>query len=190
MKELPTVSLFPIGDQMRWFVEKLLILVGILLLLFFILAAIDLAIKRYQYFNSLKMSKQEVKDEYKQMEGNPEIKRKMRQIMMQAGMKRMMSNIPQADVVVTNPTHYAVALKYDQKKDRAPKVVAKGVDFLAIRIKEIAREHDILIVQNKPLAQDLYKMVDVDKAIPEELYQAVAEVLAYVHKANRSKNFR
>ncbi len=188
MKELATVSLFPLIDQMHWFVDKLLILVGILMLLFFILAAVDLFIKRYQYFKSLRMSKQEVKDEYKQMEGNPEIKRKIRQTMMQMGMKRMMSSIPEADVVVTNPTHYAVALRYDQLKDRAPRVLAKGVDHLALRIKEVAREHDILIVQNKPLAQDLYKMVDVDKTIPEELFQAVAEVLAYVYKANKGKN--
>lgn len=185
--ELTTVSLFPLFDQMRWFKDKALILAAILLLFFFVMASIDFAIKRYQYFKSLRMTKQEVKDEYKQMEGNPEIKRRIRQLMMQAAMKRMMQQLPTADVVITNPTHYAVALRYNTQKERAPRVIAKGVDFMALRIKEIAREHEIQIVENKTLARELYKNTDVDKEIPETLFQAVAEVLAYVYKLNKKK---
>lgn len=185
IKELQTVALFPLWDQLLWFVDKAMILVGILLLLFLTIAMADLVMKRYQYFKGLKMSKTEVKDEHKQMEGDPKIKAKIRQIMMQSAMKRMMQEVPKADVVVTNPTHYAVALRYDQTKDRAPKVVAKGVDFLAQRIKEVAREHMIQIVENPSLARELYKVVDVDREIPEQLYQAVAEVLAYVHKVEK-----
>ncbi|MGP1580496.1 MAG: flagellar biosynthesis protein FlhB [Wolinella sp.] len=186
--ELTTVALFPLFDQMRWLGEKALILVGILLLFFFVMSMIDLAIKRYQYFKSLRMTKQEVKDEFKQMEGNPEIKRKIRQMMMQAAMKRMMQQLPSADVVITNPTHYAVALRYDPSKEHAPRVLAKGVDHLALRIKEIAREHDIHIVENRSLARELYRSVDVDKEIPHTLFQAVAEIIAYVHSINKNKN--
>lgn len=188
LKELNTVTLFPLGDQMDWFAEKLLILIGIMLLLFLGLALADLVIKRYQYFKSLKMSKKEVKDEHKQMEGNPEVKSRIRRIMMQSAMKRMMQQIPSADVVVTNPTHYAVALRYDQTKDRAPKVIAKGADHIALQIKKIAREHDIQIVENPTLARELYKQVKVDQIIPESLYQAVAELLAYVYKTAKGQN--
>ncbi len=188
LQELVTVSLFPLPEQLVWFKDRAMILIGVMLLLFLAIAMIDLAIKRYQYFKGLRMSKHEVKDEFKQMEGNPEIKRRIRQIMMQASAKRMMQEIPSADVVVTNPTHYAVALRYDTSKERAPKVVAKGVDNVALKIKEIALEHDIQIVENPPLARELYKLVEVDREIPEALYQAVAEVLAYVHKI--SKKYR
>lgn len=186
-QELNTVAMFPLFDQLVWFKDKVIILVGILLILFFVLATIDLVIKRYQYFKELKMSKNEVKDEHKQMEGNPEIKKKIRQNMMQASMRRMMSEVPSADVVVTNPTHYAVALRYNQQKERAPRVVAKGVDNLAIRIKEIAREHDVPIVENRSLARELYKVVEIDSQIPENLFQAVAEVLAYVHRLEQKR---
>jgi flagellar biosynthetic protein FlhB len=143
---------------------------------------IDLIIVRKQYFNGLKMSKQEVKDEMKNMEGDPLIKSKIRQIQMEASRKRMMAEVPNADVVITNPTHYAVAIKYDRTKDKAPKVVAKGVDHLAQKIKEIAREHDVMIVENKPLARQLYAEVELEQEIPEKLYKAVIEVLVYVYK--------
>lgn len=185
--ELTTVALFPLFDQMKWFRDKALILAAILLLVFLVLASIDFAIKRYQYFKGLRMTKQEVKDEFKQMEGNPEIKRKIRQLMMQAAMKRMMQQLPSADVVITNPTHYAIALRYDTKKERAPRVIAKGVDHLALKIKEIAREHEIQIVENRTLARELYKSAEVDREIPENLFQAVAEVLAYVYKLNQKR---
>lgn len=190
MQELTTVSYFNLFDQMRWFAEKAVILAAVLLLFFMVMAAIDLAIKRRQYFKSLRMSKQEVKDEYKQMEGNPEVKRKIRQLMMRAAMKQMMQQLPTADVVVTNPTHYAVALRYDTLKENAPRVIAKGVDFMALRIKEIAREHDIHIVENPSLARELYRTTDLDKIIPESLFLAAAEVLAYVRKISEKATKR
>ena len=129
------------------------------------------------------MSKQEIKDEFKQSEGNPEIKAKIRQLQREMAKKRMMSEVPKADVVITNPTHYAVAIRYDKTKDDAPRVIAKGVDKLALKIKEIAREYDIMIVENPPLARELYKLVEIDELIPQKLYKAVAEVLAFVYKA-------
>lgn len=184
MKELTTVSLFPIGDQMIWLKDKALILIAILLAFFLVMAIADYLIKRYQYFKSLRMSKQEVKDEFKNQEGDQQIKGKIRSLMFQAAKKRMMQNIPSADVVVTNPTHYAVALRYDSTKERAPRVLAKGVDFLAQRIKDIAKEHEIPIIENPPLARALYKDVDIDKEIPETLYQAMVEVLIKVQQIN------
>ncbi|TLD85974.1 flagellar biosynthesis protein FlhB [Helicobacter sp. MIT 05-5294] len=190
MHELTTVALFPIGDQMLWFRDKALILIGILLAFFLVMASVDYLIKRYQYFKSLRMSKQEVKDEFKNMEGDQQIKGKIRSLMFQAARKRMMQNLPSADVVVTNPTHYAVALRYDQQKERAPRVLAKGVDFLAKRIKEIANEHEIPIIENPPLARALYKDVDLDMEIPETLYQAMVEVLIKVQKINDERKKR
>lgn len=187
MKELTTVSLFPIGDQMIWLKDKALILIAILLAFFLVMAITDYLIKRYQYFKSLRMSKQEVKDEFKNQEGDQQIKGKIRSLMFQAAKKRMMQNIPSADVVVTNPTHYAVALRYDSTKERAPRVLAKGVDFLAQRIKDIAKEHEIPIIENPPLARALYKDVDIDKEIPETLYQAMVEVLIKVQQINNER---
>ena len=184
MKELTTVSLFPIGDQMIWLKDKALILIAILLAFFLVMAITDYLIKRYQYFKSLRMNKQEVKDEFKNQEGNQQIKGKIRYLMFQAAKKSMIQNIPSADVVVTNPTHYAVALRYDSTKERAPRVLAKGVDFLAQRIKDIAKEHEIPIIENPPLARALYKDVDIDKEIPETLYQAMVEVLIKVQQIN------
>jgi flagellar biosynthetic protein FlhB len=104
---------------------------------------------------------------------------------MQMARQRMLSEVPSADVVITNPTHFAVALRYDETKERAPKVIAKGADLIALKIKEIAREHDVLIVENPPLARELYKSVEVDQVIPEQFYQAVAEVLAFVYRSKR-----
>ncbi len=127
------------------------------------------------------MSKQEVKDEYKQSEGDPQIKGKIKQKQRQMAMQRMMSEVPKADVIVTNPTHLAVALQY-KKGMIAPVVVAKGQDLVAEKIKQIAREHHILIVENKPVARALFEAVDVGGMVPAELYQAVAEILAYVYR--------
>lgn len=183
--ELPTVALFGFGDQMEWLRDKAIIIAFVMLLIIFVFAMIDLVIVRKQYFDGLKMSKQEIKDEFKNMEGDPLIKSKIRQIQMQASRKRMMSAIPTADVVITNPTHYAVAIKYDEQKSHAPVVVAKGMDNIALQIKKIARENGVHIVQNPPLARELYAKVDLDKAIPNDLFAAVAEVLAYVYKMNK-----
>ncbi|MBP1682185.1 MAG: flagellar biosynthesis protein FlhB [Proteobacteria bacterium] len=184
-KELPTVIYFPLFDQLAWLKEKMLILVAVILLLFLVLALADLLFVRFSYFKSLRMSKQEVKDEYKQMEGDPKIKAKIRQIQMQMTRKRMMQEIPQADVVITNPTHYAVAIRYNQEKEAAPKVIAKGTDFVALRIKEIAMNYNIQIVENPPLARELYKKCNLGDIIPENLYKAVAEVLAFVYKSSK-----
>ena len=127
------------------------------------------------------MTKQEIKDEYKQSEGDPQIKGKIRQKMREVSQRRMMQDIPKADVVITNPTHFAVAIKYDAEKASAPIVLAKGADYVAMRIKEIAKENKIEIVENKPLARALFASVEIGQEIPEELYQAVAEVLAFVY---------
>lgn len=141
----------------------------------------DYIYQKIKFKNDMMMTKQEVKDEYKNSEGDPQIKGKIRQKMRQASMRRMMQDLPKADVVITNPTHFAVALQYDLQIAKAPRVIAKGEDFLAQKIKEAAKEYNIEIVENKPLARALYANVDIGEEIPEELYQAVAEVLAYVY---------
>lgn len=149
--------------------------------IYLIVGVVDYIYQKIKFRNDMKMTKQEVKDEYKNSEGDPQIKGQQKQRMRQASMRRMMKDLPTADVVITNPTHFAVALRYESGKDTAPVVVAKGEDFLAQKIKDRAKECDIEIVENKPLARALYANVDVGQEIPEELYQAVAEVLAYVY---------
>ncbi len=183
--ELPTVALFGLHDQLYWLKDKMMIIAFVMLFIIFIFAIIDIIIVRKQYFDGLKMSKQEIKDEMKNMDGDPLVKSKIRQIQMETARKRMMADVPNADVVITNPTHYAVAIKYDEEKAHAPIVVAKGVDNIATQIKKIARENHVHIVQNPPLARSLYKEVEVDETIPEALFGAVAEVLAYVYKMNK-----
>jgi len=148
---------------------------------YMIIAFADMAYQRIKFKNDMKMTKQEVKEEYKQQEGDPQVKGKIKQKMLEVSRRRMMQELPQADVVITNPTHYAVAVKYDPEVADAPVVIAKGEDYLAARIKEVAKENRIEIVENKPLARMLYANVDVGQAIPPELYQAVAEVLAFVY---------
>lgn len=151
-------------------------------LLFSVLAAADFMYQKWKFKEDNKMTKQEVKDEFKNQEGDPKVKGQQRQRMQQASMRRMMAAIPEADVVITNPTHFAVALSYESGRGQAPVVVAKGADFLAGRIKEIAKENAVEIVENKPLARMLYYNVELGAEIPPELYQAVAEVLAYVYQ--------
>lgn len=148
---------------------------------YMIIAFLDYAYQKWKFKEDMKMTKQEVKDEYKNQEGDPQIKGKQKQRMREASMRRMMQQLPEADVVITNPTHYAVAIKYDPDKYDAPYVLAKGENYLAQRIKDIAKENDIEIVENKPLARMLYANVEVGELIPPELYQAVAEVLAFVY---------
>ena len=187
-KELPSVVYLPIFDQLSWLKEKAMILGSVMLMLFFFLALFDLFFVRYNYFKDLRMSKQEIKDEYKQMEGDPQIKARIRKIQMEMSKKRMMQEVPNADVIITNPTHFAVALRYDKEKDNAPIVLAKGMDHLALKIKEIASKHDIQIVENPPLARELYKKCELNDRIPDTLYKAVAEVLAFVYKSGTKKN--
>jgi flagellar biosynthetic protein FlhB len=178
---LPTLLFMEIGSaivNIGNFVINLGLAIGALYLF---VAAMDFAFTRWKHNKDLRMTKHEVKEEYKQAEGNPQIKGKIRQKMREVSMRRMMQNVPQADVIITNPTHYAVALKYDVFGAlSAPILVAKGVDFMARRIKEAGIEHGITIVENPPLARAIYNDVEVDKEIPEELYVAVAEIMAYV----------
>lgn len=150
--------------------------------LFLIVGFADLFYQKKKFKKDMKMSKQEVKDEYKNSEGDPQIKGKIKQKMLEVSRRRMMSAIPNADVVITNPTHFAVALQYDKESASAPVVVAKGADYMAQKIKDIARENKVEIVENKPLARMLYFNVEIDQEIPQELYQMVAEILAYVYR--------
>lgn len=150
-----------------------------------LLAILDYLYQRWEYEKGLRMSRQEIKDEFKNMEGNPAIKGRIKRLQREMARKRMMAAVPTADVVITNPTHLAVALKYDQAKNSAPSVVAKGADLIAEKIRELARENNVPIVENKPLAQVLYKLVKVEDLIPENLYRSVAEVLAYVYSLRR-----
>ena len=148
---------------------------------YFILGLVDYIYQYRKFKEDMKMTKQEVKDEFKNSEGNPEIKGRQKQKMREVSHRRMMADIPKADVIITNPTHYAVALQYDSDVASAPIVLAKGEDYLALKIKEMAKEHRIEIVENKPLARMLYANVEIGGEVPPELYQAVAEVLAIVY---------
>lgn len=142
----------------------------------------DYIYQKWKFKEDMKMTKQEVKDEYKNTEGDPQIKGQQRAKMREASRRRMMQDVPNADVVITNPTHLAVALKYDAGTAQAPVVLAKGADYLALQIKEKAKEADVEIVENKPLARMLYANVEIGEEIPPELYQAVAEILAAVYR--------
>lgn len=146
------------------------------------IAAIDVPWQLWSYEKKLKMSRQELRDEYKQSEGRPEVKARIRRVQQEMSNRRMMDKVPQADVIVTNPTHYAVALKYDSGKSRAPRVVAKGVDEIALAIRELAGQHRITIVEAPPLARALYRNCELDAEIPVNLYTAVAQVLTYVYQ--------
>jgi len=182
---LNTMNLNPAatGQYIMTIIVDLGIQIGMFLLIF---AFIDWIVQMRKHKKDLRMTKQEIKEEYKQTEGNPQIKGKIKQKQRQMAMSRMMKAVPKADVVITNPTHFAVAIKYDPKENDAPLVVAKGQDYVALRIKEIAKENKVQIVENKALARTLYASVDIGEAIPEELYQAVAEVLAYVFSMRAS----
>lgn len=149
----------------------------------FVLALADYAFQRHRFLEGLKMTKQEVKDEHRDMEGDPLVRGRIRRIQRDMARKRMMAEVPKADVIITNPTHYAVALSYKVESMEAPQVIAKGVGFLALKIKELAQKHRVPIVENKPLAQALYKTVELGRYIPPHLYRAVAEILAYIYKA-------
>lgn len=151
------------------------------------LGFLDFVYQRRKFHNDIKMTKQEVKDEYKDSEGDPEIKGRQRQKMQEVSQRRMMQNVPKADVVITNPTHIAVAIRYDESAATAPVVLAKGEDIVAQRIKDTARENNVEIVENKPLARALYTTVDIGAEIPPELYQAVAEVLAVIYNKKRGR---
>lgn len=162
--------------------EKALDLAIKISFVYVIVGIVDLVWQRHKFKEDMKMTKQEVKDEMKNAEGNPQIKSQIRRKMLQVSQRRMMQSVPEADVVITNPTHFAVAIKYDPDRAKAPIVIAKGEDYLAQKIKEAAKEHNVEIVENKPLARALYANVDIGMEIPEELYQTVAEILAMVYR--------
>ncbi len=147
-----------------------------------VLALIDYIYQRISFMHSMRMTKQEVKEEHRQSEGDPKIKAKLRQIRLERSRRRMMAAVPKASVVITNPTHFAVALQYEVGEAAAPKVVAKGADLVALRIREIAEEHEVPIVENPPLARALYATVEIDREIPPEHYKAVAEIISYVFR--------
>ncbi len=183
---LPRMNFFTLDLDARmssdvWIFMQLAFLLASVLA---IIAIADFIYQRFQHTKDLMMTKQEVREEYKQSDGDPMVKSKIRQIQRQMAQQRMMQEVPNADVVITNPTHVAVALKYDQQMGSAPIVVAKGYDLVAQRIKSIAKEHDIPMVENVPLARALAKQIKVGQEIPDEFYQAVAEVLSYIYRLN------
>ena len=180
LSALDIVPTFPLPDflsALHGLVMKMLIAVVAVL---FVIAFADVIFQRQQHHKQMRMTKQEVKEEFKQSEGDPVVKQRLRQIRQDRARNRMMQAVPEADVVVTNPTHYAIALKYRPADMAAPLLVAKGADLVAQRIRELAREHDIAIVENPPLARALYASVELDAEVPAEHYQAVAEVISYV----------
>jgi flagellar biosynthetic protein FlhB len=166
-------------DYAQMITGKVLVAICIFL---FLLSIIDYIYQRFIIMKSLRMSKQELKDEYKQQEGDPHVKQKLKQIRRERARKRMMANVPKADVIITNPTHFAVALQYDSATMPAPKVLAKGTDDVALRIRELATKNKVPIVRNPPLARILYDTTEIDKEIPVEHYQAVAKIIGYVYR--------
>jgi len=159
--------------------------VASILLIIIIFAIIDYFFTRYYYLDGLKMSKQEVKDEHKSMEGDPLVKGRIRQIQMKMSRQRMMKDVSESDVVITNPTHYAVALKYKRGEQKAPKLVGKGVDYMALKIKDVARENKIPIIEDPVMARTLYDQVEIDQEMPEEFYSALVEIFTYVYNLNK-----
>ena len=184
-KEMPNI--LPLGDmnpaQIGWFVLAVSFEIFLKTLwAFLILAILDFAFQKWKFKEDMKMTKQEVKEEHKQMEGDPMVRAKIRQVQREAARRRMMAEVPKADVVVTNPTHLALALLYDPTQGSAPMVTAKGQALIAEKIKSIAREHGVPIMEDKPLARALYKNVEIGEMIPVLFYQAVAEILSYVYR--------
>lgn len=180
---LEKANLMPTMDviSILTFIHKVVVLlVFTIVIAVLVIAIADFAYQKYTHLKKLRMTKQEVKDEYKQMEGDPLVKSRIRQVRMERARHRMMDNVPKADVVIVNPTHYAIALEYKMETMDAPVVTAKGLDHLALRIRAIAEENDIPIVENPPLARALFASVELDQSIPEEHFKAVAEVIGYV----------
>ncbi len=176
------LSQFALQDTLTYVAHLTVILgmqIGIILI---ILAIFDYMYQKYDFEKNLRMSKQDIKDEYKKTEGDPLIKGKIREKQRRMAVQRMMQDVPKADVIITNPTHYAIAIQYNPSEMDAPIVLAKGTDFVAQKIKQLAKEHDIVTMENKPLARALYAQVEIGQSIPHDLFQAVAEVLAYVYK--------
>jgi len=172
----------PLAETFQYIVSVVIRLGITVGALFIVLAILDYMYQKYEHEKSIKMSKQDIKDEYKKMEGDPLIKGKIKERQMKMAIARMMQEVPNADVVITNPTHFAVALKYDPNEMDAPKVIAKGMDHVALKIREVAKEHGVVTMENKLLARALYSQAEIGDFVPADLFQAVAEVLAYVYK--------
>lgn len=168
-------------------IDLIIVFVFTILFIIIIFAIIDFYFSKHYYMKSLKMSKQEIKDEYKNMEGDPQVKGRIRRIQMQMAQKRMMGSVPEADVVITNPTHYAVALKYESSKNQAPLLVAKGIDFIALKIKEVAKENGVTIIENPTLARALYEQIELEREVPQEFYKAIAEIFSYVYELKKKR---
>ncbi|MCB1539078.1 MAG: flagellar biosynthesis protein FlhB [Alphaproteobacteria bacterium] len=182
---LDQIVVMPVPELLKEMLAIFSRLMTAILTVLLLLAGGDLVFQRYTHMQQMRMSRQEIKDEYKQTEGDPHIKSKLRQLRMEKSRKRMMQNVPDSTVVVTNPTHFAVALKYDPEAMDAPICVAKGQDLVALRIRQIAEENDVVIVENPPLARTLFKAIEIDEAIPPEHYKAVAEVISYVFRLKK-----
>ena len=180
--EIPPLMGLGVGGILSFMGQVALEIIFEVLVIMIFLSLIDFSFQKFTYKENLRMTKQEVKEERKETDGNPQIKQRIRTAQMEMSRKRMMSSVPEADVIVTNPTHISVAIKYDVLNHAAPIVVAKGAGDVAMKIREIAREHDIPIVEDKPLARVLNKTVEIGQQIPDELFKAVAEILAYVYK--------
>ena len=170
----------PVPLMMNEMASLVLRLMSGILVVLLVVAVADLVYQRYEHYKKMRMTKQELKDEYKQTEGDPHVRAKLRQLRQEKASARMMQAVPEADVIITNPTHYSLALKYNPEEMDAPVLVAKGVDDVAMRIREVAKEHDIPLYENKPLARALFDTVELDEVIPTEHYQAVAEVISYI----------
>ncbi len=179
---IPTMEVQDVLELVR--AEAAKVIIGVLAVMT-VIALADVMYQRFMHHKELRMTKQQIKDEHKQSEGDPLIKSRLRQIRVERARKRMMAAVPEADVVITNPTHYAVALKYDQRTMEAPRVVAKGVDNVALRIRAVAEENDVAVVENPPVARALHASVEIDQEIPPEHYKAVAEIIGYVMRLKK-----
>ncbi|MBB6452908.1 flagellar biosynthetic protein FlhB [Salirhabdus euzebyi] len=180
--EMMMLSLKDVGHSLSFFAQ-ITVTMGIAASIALLcISVIDYVYQKYDYEKNIRMSKQDIRDEHKNIEGDPLIKSKIKEKQRQMAMRRMMNDVPKADVVITNPTHYSIAIRYSEDKYEAPYVVAKGVDYVAFKIREIAKHHEVMIVENRTLARSLYDKVEIGEIIPEDFYQAVAEVLAYVYR--------
>ena len=183
--QVRTMSLGDLTSGILWTGEAIFSISTKILMFMVLFAAADYFYQWWEYERNLRMTKQEVRDEQKRIEGNPQIKGRIREVQRKMAMMRMMQKVPKADVVIRNPTHYAVALKYDPKKDKAPVVLAKGADQVALAIVRIAKEHDVYITENKPLARGLYETVEIGMQIPVEFYKPVADIIAFIYKLKK-----
>ncbi|GEL06672.1 flagellar biosynthesis protein FlhB [Salisediminibacterium halotolerans] len=185
MDELLRLGLYSVNESANM-IGNLIVVMGLAVaLLLVFLAMLDYTYQKYDHEKNIRMSKQDVKDEHKKTEGDPQIKSKIKEKQRQQAMSRMMEEVPKADVVITNPTHYAIALKYDPDQMDAPVIVAKGVDYVALKLINIAKNNEVVTVENRPLARSLYDQAEIGQLVPEDLFKAVAEVLAYVYRIQK-----